>query len=68
MAYYTAERKESLTKHIGDEDPVKFGFLQGLRQLNPVLDVIEAPRFVLWVAPQTRGLVATACVRVWRQP
>lgn len=48
------------TKHICDEDSVELGRLQQLRQLRPMLDVVEAVRFVLGVAPQAWRLVAAA--------
>lgn len=50
-----------LTEHVRDENAVEFGFLECLCELNPVVNVVEAPRFVLRVAPQAWGLVAAAC-------
>ena len=41
---------------------MEFGGLEGLCKVDPVLDVIKAPRLVLRVAPQARGLVPAACV------
>ena len=48
------------TKDICDKDPVELGRLQQLRQFRPMLDVVEAVRFVLRVAPQAWRLVAAA--------
>jgi hypothetical protein len=34
--------------------------LEELRELNPVIDIVEAVRFVFGVAPETGRLVAAA--------
>lgn len=39
---------------------MELGRLEQLGQLRPVVNIIEAIRFILWMYPETRGLVATA--------
>lgn len=39
---------------------MKMAPLQQLRQLDPVLDIVEIPRFVAGVSPQARRLMAAA--------
>lgn len=39
---------------------MELGPLEQLGQLNPVVEVIEAPGLILGVLPQARGLMATA--------
>jgi hypothetical protein len=40
---------------------MEFRGLKQLRELDPVVDIVEAMGFVLGVYPEARGLVAAAC-------
>jgi hypothetical protein len=46
---------------VRDEDAVEFGALEELRELDPVVDVVESVGFVFGVCPEARRLVAAAC-------
>lgn len=45
---------------VGDEDPVEFRRLEKLRELNPVVDVVEPVGLVFGMCPETGRLVAAA--------
>jgi hypothetical protein len=47
---------------VGDEDAVEFCALEELRELDPVVYVVEPVGFVFGVGPEARGLVAAAYV------
>jgi hypothetical protein len=49
---------------VGDEDAVELCALEELRQLDPVVYVVEAVRLVFRVGPEAWGLVAAACLVV----
>jgi hypothetical protein len=50
-----------LTQHICDEDTVELGLFERFGQLNPVLSAVKAPRLIVRVPPEPRGLMSAAC-------
>jgi hypothetical protein len=43
--------KKIQTEHIRDENAVELGRFQQLRQFDPMVDIVEAMRFILGVSP-----------------
>lgn len=51
----------ALTQNVRNEYSMDFGLFQKLGQLNPMLNVVEVGRLVVWMSPQTGRLVTAAC-------
>jgi len=48
------------SEHIGDEEPIELAALQGLGEMDPIVEILVLPRLIARMPPEARRLVTHA--------